>query len=120
MEKLLYLSFLLLIFLNCTIVALKGSGISQPVSLTNSIYGKEYMVIKPNAKWTKTVDLNQLGDFDIRPAILDLFAETPGDAIVNLKFKVRQTFFLGCIEMICLGLYSPYTVEVQGDIVKYK
>ncbi|MEO0185950.1 MAG: hypothetical protein ABIL20_09155 [candidate division WOR-3 bacterium] len=107
-------------FLSCTLVSLSGSGIDKTVSLTGRVDSKDYEVIRHNARWTKTVDANELSNFDIREAILDLLAETKGDAVINLKFTVRQSFVQGFIEILLLGLYSPHTAIVECDIVKYK
>ena len=113
------LVFLLFLSVNCTVLTLRGSGINNPVSLTSKL-DKEYEVIRTNATWRKVVGADKIKDFDIRIAVLDLLAETSGDAIVNLKFKVYQTFMQGCLELILLELYKPYTIEIQGDIVRYK
>jgi len=113
------LLFVLLLCVNCTVMSLKGSGINNPVSLTPQL-NREYEVIRPNATWRKEVSAEQVKDFDIRLAILDLLAETPGDAIVNLRFKIYQTFMQGCIQTCLLDLYVPYTIEIQADIVRYK
>lgn len=104
---------------HCTVVSIRGSGINNTVSLTNKL-DREYEVVKVKATWSKVVTYNQIKDFDIRLGILDLLAETPGDAIINLKFRVYRTFFQGCLQIALFNLYQPYTVKIQGDIVKYK
>ena len=119
--KILFFGLLLCtIALNCTIVNLKGSGLNQPVSMSNMLGNKEYTVIRSNVVWVRTVPADRVVDFDIRPAILDMFAETPGDAIINLKFKIYQSFGQYCLEGLTLGMYKAYKVKVTGDIVKYQ
>ncbi len=119
--KILYYALLLCtLVLNCTIVSLKGSGLNQPISVSNMTGNEEYTVVRSNVVWERTVEASKVADFDIRMAILDMFAETPGDAIINLKFKVHQTFGQYCLEGLTLGLYKAYKVVVTGDVIKYK
>ena len=107
-----------LILINCgSLITLKGTGLTQPATFSSKVDGKEFTVILPDATWRDRVSGGELSKFDIRTAILDITGPAQGDGIINLKFKVYQDFLQGCFAS--LGIYS-YTVEIKGDVIKFK
>ncbi|MCH7681645.1 hypothetical protein IID10_20155 [candidate division KSB1 bacterium] len=41
-----------------------------------------------------------------------------GTRAVNLKIKYQSTFVDGLVSALTFGLYNPFTLRVEGDIVK--
>ena len=41
-----------------------------------------------------------------------------GTRVVNLKIKYQSTFIDGLVNGLTFGIYNPFTLTVEGDVVK--
>lgn len=41
-----------------------------------------------------------------------------GKGAVNVKIKYQQTFVYGLVGMLTFGIYNPFELSVEGDVIK--
>lgn len=59
-----------------------------------------------------------LNDPDIAKAISGEVQAAGGTNAVNVKFVYQMTFINGLCNYITFGVYNPFTLTVEGDVVK--
>lgn len=58
------------------------------------------------------------GEPDIAKALSDEIKVGGGTNAINIKFQYQMTFVDGLINAITFGIYNPFTLTIEGDIVK--
>ncbi len=96
-----------------------GSTRDSGIEMTNS---ENASSIK---NFTKTKKVNHFlwglvspDDSEVEKLISDEVKANNGARAVNVKLKYQQTFGNGFLTLITLGIYSPFTLTVSGDVVK--
>ena len=96
-----------------------GSTRDSGIEMTNS---ENASSIK---NFTKTKKVNHFlwglvspADPQVEKLISDEVKANNGTRAVNVKLKYQQTFGNGFLTLITLGIYSPFTLTVSGDVVK--
>jgi len=41
-----------------------------------------------------------------------------GTRAVNIRMKYQMTFLNGLLNLITLGIYNPFTLTIEGDVIK--
>jgi hypothetical protein len=72
---------------------------------------------------TKTVNHFVYGlvspdDAGIEKTVSEAVQQNAGSRAVNVKLKYRQTFVNGLVGALTLGIYTPFTLTIEGDVVK--
>lgn len=57
-------------------------------------------------------------DSGFEKLIAEEVKKNSGTRAVNLRSKYQLTFVNGLVGMITFGIYTPYTLTVEGDVVK--
>lgn len=57
-------------------------------------------------------------DAGVEKLVSDAVKQYGGTRAVNVKIKYQQTFMNGLVGFATLGIYIPYTLTVEGDVVK--
>jgi hypothetical protein len=57
-------------------------------------------------------------DAGIEKTISDEVRKNNGSSAVNIKMKYQQTFVNGLVAALTMGIYTPFTLTIEGDIVK--
>ncbi len=96
-----------------------GSTKDSGIEMTNS---ENASSIK---NFTKTKKVNHFlwglvspADPQVEKLISEEVKANNGTRAVNVKLKYQQTFGNGFLTLITLGIYSPFTLTVSGDVVK--
>ncbi len=96
-----------------------GSTQDSGIEMTNS---ENASSIK---NFTKTKKVNHFlwglvspDDSEVEKLVSDEVKANNGTRAVNVKLKYQQTFGNGFLTLITLGIYSPFTLTVSGDVVK--
>ncbi len=50
--------------------------------------------------------------------VSEAVGENNGSKAVNVRVKYQQTFVNGLLGAITLGIYAPFTLTVEGDVVQ--
>ena len=58
-------------------------------------------------------------DAGVEKLISDEVKAKKGSRAVNVKMKYQMTFIDGLLNAITGGIYSPFTLTVEGDVVKH-
>ena len=72
---------------------------------------------------TKTVNHFVYGlvspdDAGIEQIVADAVKQSGGTRAVNVKLKYQQTFVNGLVSGLTFGIYSPFTLTIEGDVAK--
>ncbi len=96
-----------------------GSTRDSGIEMTNS---ENASSIK---NFTKTKKVNHFlwglvspDDSEVEKLVSDEVKANNGTRAVNVKLKYQQTFGNGFLTLITLGIYSPFTLTVSGDVVR--
>lgn len=96
-----------------------GSTKDSGIEMTNS---ENAASIK---NFTKTKKVNHFlwglvspADPQVEKLISEEVKANNGTRAVNVKLKYQQTFGNGFLTLITLGIYSPFTLTVSGDVVR--
>ena len=96
-----------------------GSTRDSGIEMTNS---ENASSIK---NFTKTKKVNHFlwglvspADPQVEKLISEEVKANNGTRAVNVKLKYQQTFGNGFLTLITLGIYSPFTLTVSGDVVR--
>ncbi len=54
----------------------------------------------------------------IEKAIADAVKDKSGTRAINIKLECKQTFLHLLVSVITIGIYSPRTIKIEGDVVK--
>jgi len=57
-------------------------------------------------------------DAGLEELISDVVTLNNGKAAVNVRMKYQQTFIDGLVGALTLGIYTPFTLTVEGDVVQ--
>ncbi len=122
-QKLLHISFVLVLSLvlgsGCYSLKQPGSAVSESIEVTNM----ENAAAVHHFQRTKTVNHFILGlvspdDAGIEELIAEEVQKQEGKGAVNVTLKYQQTFVNGLVNVLTFGIYSPFTLTVEGDVVK--
>ena len=120
-NKLLICTFvsLLLFSQGCYTLNQVGTPTSEAIEITNS---QNAASVKHFTR-TKTVNHFVFGlvspdDAGIEQIVADAVKLNSGTRAVNVKMKYQQTFVNGLVGAITLGIYTPFTLKIEGDVVK--
>ena len=96
-----------------------GTPTSEAIEVTNS----QNATSINHFTRTKTVNHFVLGlvspdDAGIEKIVADAVKLNSGTRAVNVKLKYQQTFVNGLVGAITLGIYTPFTLKIEGDVVK--
>jgi len=74
-------------------------------------------------KRTKTINHFVYGlvspdDAGIEKTVAEAIKQEGGTRAVNVKLKYQQTFVNGLVNALTLGIYNPFTLIIEGDVVK--
>ena len=58
------------------------------------------------------------GDAEVEKLISQEIKRYGGTRAVNIRMKYQQTFLNGLIGIITLGIYNPFSLIIEGDVVK--
>jgi hypothetical protein len=113
------LLFILIISQGCYTLNQIGSPISEAIEITNS---ENAPPIKHFSR-TKTVNHFVYGlvspdDVGIEKLVSDAVKQNSGTRAVNVKIKYQQTFVNGLVGALTMGIYTPFTLNIEGDVVK--
>ena len=96
-----------------------GTPIDEAIEITNS---ENATSIKHFTR-TKTVNHFVYGlvspdDAGVEKVVADAVKQNGGTRAVNVKMKYQQTFINGLVGVLTLGIYVPFTLNIEGDVVK--
>ncbi len=57
-------------------------------------------------------------DVGIEKLVADAVQLDAGAGAVNVRIKYQMTFVNGLVNLITFGIYNPFTLTVEGDVVK--
>jgi len=96
-----------------------GTPADQTLSLSNQPPGS---VIK---HFSTTMKVNHFiyglvtpSDPDVAKAISDEVKAGGGTNAINVKMHYEMTFVDGLINVITFGIYNPFTLIIEGDVIK--
>lgn len=109
----------LIIGQGCYTLNQTGAPVNEDIEITNT---ENATPIKHFEK-TKTVSHFLFGlvspaDAGIEKIVTDAVQANGGTSAVNVKLKYQQTFVNGLLGGITFGIYTPFTLTVEGDVVK--
>ncbi len=58
------------------------------------------------------------GDAEVEKFISQEIKRYGGTRAVNIRMKYQQTFVNGLIGLLTLGIYNPFSLTIEGDVVK--
>jgi hypothetical protein len=58
------------------------------------------------------------GDAEVEKLISQEIKKNGGTRAVNIRMKYQQTFLNGLIGLVTLGIYNPFSLTIEGDVVK--
>lgn len=96
-----------------------GSPVDEGIEMTN----KENATAIKHFTRTKTVSHFVYGlvspdDAGIEKIVADAVKQDGGTRAVNVKLKYQQTFVNGLVGALTFGIYTPFTLTIEGDVVK--
>jgi len=114
-------AFLPLLFLSqgCYTLNQVGTYTEEGIEITN----KENAPLLQHFSRTKTVNHFVYGlvspdDAGIEQIVSDAVKINNGTGAVNVKIKYQQTFLNGLVSALTIGIYNPFTLNVEGDVIK--
>jgi Bor protein len=57
-------------------------------------------------------------DPDVAKALSDEVKAAGGSNVNNLKINYQMTFVNGLLNAITFGIYNPFTLTIEGDVIK--
>jgi Bor protein len=119
--KLIVGSFLLMLIVGqgCYTLNQVGSPVSEAIEITNN------QNATPISHFTRTKTVNHFvyglvspDDAGIEKIVADAVKQGNGTRAVNVRLKYQQTFINGLVGGLTFGIYTPFTLTVEGDVVK--
>lgn len=103
----------------CYTLSQVGTPTEEAIEITNSDNATS---IKHFTR-TKTVNhfiygLVSPDDAGIEKLVADAVKQNGGSRAVNVKMKYQQTFVNGLVALLTLGIYTPFTLKIEGDVAK--
>ena len=110
---------LLVIVQGCYTLNQVGSPVDEGIEITNT---QNATTIKHFTR-TKTVNHFVYGlvspdDAGIEKIVADAVKQDGGTHAVNVKIKYQQTFINGLVGALTMGIYTPFTLTIEGDVAK--
>ena len=109
----------IVLFQGCFTLNQVGTSTDSAIEITNSQSATSI------AHFTKTKKVNHFifglvspEDSGAEKLISDEVKVNNGSRAVNVRMKYQHTFVDGLLRIITLGIYSPFTLTVSGDVVK--
>lgn len=113
------LLFVLLVGTGCYTMNQVGSPTDQAIEITNADNAT------PINHFTRKKTVNHFiyglvspDDVGIEKLVSDAVKQGGGTGAVNVRLKYQQTFINGLVGAITWGIYTPFTLTVEGDVVK--
>ncbi len=96
-----------------------GTPIDEAIEITNSLNARS---VKHFSR-TKTVNHFIFGlvspdDVGIEKIVSDEVKLNAGTRAINVKLKYQQTFLNAFVSVITIGIYTPFTLTIEGDVAK--
>jgi len=109
----------LLVGTGCYTMNQVGTPTNKTIKMTNA----ENATTASHFNRKKTVNHFVYGlvspdDVGIEKMVSDAVEQAGGTGAVNVRVKYQQTFINGLVSGLTGGLYSPFTLWVEGDVVK--
>ena len=115
----LFLVAALFLLTGCYTLNQIGAPTDEAIEITNS----EKAV--PISHFVRDVTVNHFifglvspGDAEVEKLISQEIKRYGGTRAVNIRMKYQQTFLNGLIGIITLGIYNPFSLIIEGDVVK--
>lgn len=110
---------LLFVVQGCYTLNQVGSPVDEGIEITNT---ENATVIKHFTR-TKTVNHFVYGlvspdDAGIEKIVADAVKQNGGTHAVSVKLKYQQTFINGLVGALTMGIYTPFTLTIEGDVAK--
>jgi hypothetical protein len=112
-------AILLFVVPGCYTLNQVGSPVDEGIEITNT---ENAAVIK---HFTRTKTMNHFvyglvspDDAGIEKTVADAVKQDGGTHAVNVKIKYQQTFINGLVGALTMGIYTPFTLTIEGDIAK--
>ena len=110
---------ILLVGQGCYTLNQIGTPTDEAIEITNS---ENATSIKHFTR-TKTVShfiygLVSPDDAGVEKIVADAVKQYGGTRAVNVKMKYQQTFLNGFVAGLTFGIYSPFTLTIEGDVIK--
>lgn len=109
----------LLIGQGCYTLNHVGSPIDEGIEITNKGNAT------PIQHFTRTKTVNHFvyglvspDDAGIEKIVADAVKQHGGTHAVNVRIKYQQTFINGLVGALTFGIYTPFTLTVEGDVAK--
>lgn len=110
---------LIFILAGCFTLNVVGTPADVPFSLSNHPAGT---VVKSFSKTLKVHHFvyGLVTPFDptVAKAIADEVKAAGGTHAINVKIRYQMTFLDGLINVITFGTYVPFTLTIEGDVVR--
>ena len=102
---------------SCYTLNLKSSPNEHPISLSNMPKGKviKHFSLSHNVGHL-ILGLITLNDIDVSKEISDEVEAAGGAEAINVKVTYQMTFVNGLLNAITIGIYNPFTLDIEGDI----
>lgn len=120
-QILMVLSLVAIVYLaqGCYTLNQVGAPVDEAIEITNT----QQAAAAQHFTRTKTIHHFVYGlvspdDAGIEKAVSDAVKQHGGTRAVNVKMKYRQTFINGLVAGLTMGIYTPFTLTIEGDIVK--
>ncbi len=110
---------LLFLFQGCYTMNQIGTYTEESIEITN----KNNTSTINHFSRTKTINhfiygLVSPDDVGIEEIVSEAVKMDNGTAAVNVKMKYQQTFLNGFVGILTFGIYTPFTLTVDGDVIK--
>ena len=122
MKYMFLFSFLLIVAIaasGCYTLNAVGTPADQTFSMSNNPSGD----IISHFSTTMTVHhfifgLVTANDPEVAKALSDEVKAARGSNAINVKVKYQMTFVNGLLNAITAGIYNPFTLTINGDVIK--
>lgn len=103
----------------CYTVNVIGTPADQPLSLSNQPSGTLVKHFSTSV-WVHHLiaGLVPLNDPDVAKILSDEVKASGGTHAVNIKVNYQMTFVNGLLNVITWEIYNPFTLTIEGDVVK--
>ena len=103
----------------CYTVNVIGTPADQTLSLSNHPSGTLVKHFSTSI-WVHHVILGlvSFGDPDVAKILSDEVKAAGGTHAVNVKVNYQATFVNGLLNIITASIYNPFTLTIEGDVVK--
>lgn len=119
LSMLLFLVLVASVLSGCYTVNVIGTPADQALSLSNQPSGTLVRHFSTSI-WVHHLiwGLVPLNDPDVAKILSDEVKASGGTHAVNIKVNYQATFINGLLNLITWQLYNPFTLTIEGDVVK--